>query len=131
MKATVSLITIAGILNMALSAQTYNETIGFRALHFSGATHCNETSLEQWNCGEACNNLPGTTDVKVVKDGTASLYGMTGYNVDEDYIVIAFRGSVDMDNWITNLNFAVVDYPNAPGARVHLGFYKAYQDLAS
>lgn len=59
-------------------------------------------------------------------DGT---YAYVGYNAKTDEIVVAFRGSADIQNWVTNLEFAQCPYPGVNGAKVHHGFYTAYSHL--
>jgi hypothetical protein len=46
-------------------------------------------------------------------------------------VVIAFRGTngADLENWITNLDGVTSPYPGVTGARVHSGFYEAYNDV--
>ena len=52
-----------------------------------------------------------------------------------DNIVIAFRGSVTLQNWIENMKFGKEPSPwpdsKYPGARVHSGFLDSYADIAS
>ena len=43
---------------------------------------------------------------------------------------MAYRGSHNIDNWISDINFIKKAYPNSPStAQVHQGFYEAYQTL--
>jgi predicted lipase len=45
--------------------------------------------------------------------------------------VVSFRGSVDIENWITNIDFIQTPYKNIAGAKVHEGFYAAYTAVSS
>lgn len=45
-------------------------------------------------------------------------------------MVITFRGSVDITNWLSNLNTITTSYPGCSSCNVHLGFYNAYKDVA-
>lgn len=48
----------------------------------------------------------------------------------EAVVELAFRGTVNVDNWITNLKIAAVPCPFGPGiGQVHLGFLSAYESL--
>lgn len=51
------------------------------------------------------------------------------YNQKDREIIVAFRGSQNVENWVTNLDFVKTNYPAAKGAEVHEGFYKAYQGV--
>lgn len=47
-------------------------------------------------------------------------------------IVVAFRGTQDLRNWISNLNFPKHhEYSKCSGCRVHEGFYEAWQSVAA
>ena len=65
-----------------------------------------------------------------------SVYGYTAIHPPSSSLVISFRGTRNLDNWIHNLLIAKPDapFPDAPeGAKVHYGFLKDYlivrQDL--
>ena len=50
----------------------------------------------------------------------------TGYSTTLNGIILSFRGSSNIANWITNLSTNKVDYPICSGCKVHNGFYKAW-----
>jgi predicted lipase len=61
----------------------------------------------------------------------------TAYDVTNNRIVIAWRGSADIQNWINNLDFFFTDYPNAMCSRavnssckVHQGFLNVYSSIS-
>lgn len=58
-----------------------------------------------------------------------SVFGYAAYNIKEDMIILAFRGTngADLDNWITGIRYAKTPYPGVPKADVHRGFYEAYR----
>ena len=70
--------------------------------------------------------MPGVIDVTRVFDTEAGIFGYVAFNQVTDLIVVAFRGSDNVANWISNMNFLMQDYKSVPGAKVHNGFYKAY-----
>ena len=43
---------------------------------------------------------------------------------------MAFRGTVDIQNWIANLDAAQVSYPGCKSCMIHQGFYNAYQSVS-
>lgn len=59
------------------------------------------------------------------------IYGFTGYSEADDAIVVAFRGTVDIQNWIANIDAAQVNYQGCQGCLVHQGFYNAFQSIAA
>lgn len=54
------------------------------------------------------------------------IQGFTGYSKTSDAIVISFRGSNNIENWIKNIEFAQVGYSRCNNCKVHDGFNKAY-----
>jgi len=72
---------------------------------------------------------PVVVDVVLESDGLFGTYGYTGASVEA--IVIAFRGSSSVDNWIHDLEFWLVDYPAISGAMVHYGFLDSYTAIQS
>ncbi|KAG2523243.1 hypothetical protein JM18_005847 [Phytophthora kernoviae] len=70
-------------------------------------------------------------NVQVVEDAKDNFQGLVGYSRLYDAIVIAFRGSMDVTNWLDNLTFLKRRaYPQFPGVMVHQGFYWAWQSVA-
>ncbi|KAF1778809.1 Alpha/Beta hydrolase fold [Phytophthora cactorum] len=57
--------------------------------------------------------------------------GPRGYSQLYDALVVAFRGSMDVTNWLDNLTFLKRRaYAQFPGVMVHQGFYWAYRSVA-
>jgi len=89
-------------------------------------------NLSDWTC-YWCTLYPSSevprVNVNVVfeNDGVMGTYGYIGTTSDE--IIIAFRGSSSLSNWLHDLDFLLVPYSSVPGALVHDGFYDAYKDV--
>lgn len=93
-------------------------------LHFSSATYCAESTLPSWSCGPACLNEPGMTNVTLISNYLEGTFGYIG--VQDETIIIAFRGSYNVANWIYDLDIVMKPYPSVEGAEVHAGFYDMY-----
>jgi hypothetical protein len=94
---------------------------------------------------EAAYCLPGNSDyrwddngytksfqlVKEIQQG--STFGYIGFQSDIEYIIVSFRGTNDVQNWVTNLDFFTTEYPlcseGDSNCRVHSGFYAAEQSV--
>jgi hypothetical protein len=46
---------------------------------------------------------------------------------DNEFAVLAFRGTTTLTDWRTNLNVKRVPLPNAPDVKVHCGFLQAFE----
>ena len=63
-------------------------------------------------------------------DGAPQLatYGYVAYDSKKDRIIVAFRGTTNLQNWITNLKTARTQFLNT-GTSVHNGFNSAYMSV--
>ncbi|KAK9696208.1 hypothetical protein K7432_012598 [Basidiobolus ranarum] len=98
--------------------------------NYAAAAYCFKVTVKNWSCGDKC-----VGNMNVFEYFSSFLSGVAGYvGVDRDLkkIVVAFRGSLNIRNWIYNVD-AIRLYLNYPGGtpavRVHGGFLKAYQGL--
>ncbi|TNV76820.1 hypothetical protein FGO68_gene11600 [Halteria grandinella] len=98
-------------------------------MYYSAASHCSVDVLEKWNCGEPCEKNPSVQDVSPLINDAAGTFGFVGYNANLGEILVSFRGSVNIANWVTNINFLKEAYPGVQGAEVHSGFYEAYKGV--
>lgn len=71
--------------------------------------------------------LTGFVPVYSVNDTAHDTQGYVGYDSSKSAIVVSFRGSESIQNWISNLDAILTDYPPCSGCRVHKGFYRAEQ----
>jgi hypothetical protein len=112
------------------AAAPFDTTTAYRFLYYSYAAYCSESSLMKWDCkfckdkGTAGFNITDYFDNKL-----SDTIGYVGYNHKNKEVVVAFRGSRDLMNWITDLEFWKVDTPfdGVPGAFVSSGYYHSYE----
>ena len=117
---------------LAATASTYDADLAMKGWFYSKAAFCDLSSIQSWTC-QACANNSGVVDVTTFHDGWTGAQAYTGYNAKTNTIVLAYRGSADIQNWIYNLDFFLIDYPNADckGCQVHRGFLDVYNAVKS
>ncbi|KYQ89288.1 triacylglycerol lipase-like protein triacylglycerol lipase [Tieghemostelium lacteum] len=94
-------------------------------LLFSYASYCQRSAIDYWNCTTcSAEQIQEFNMVSVIYNITTDTQSFVGYRNSE--VIVAFRGSMDIQSWITNLQFMTTSYPNCPGSQVHEGFYKAW-----
>ena len=81
-------------------------------------------SINAWSCSE-CKSFK-VENVKGFNNAGGDLQGFTAFSVDLNGIVVSFRGSSNIQNWITNLNTGLTNYPKCSGCQVHQGFFAAW-----
>ncbi|KAJ9063796.1 hypothetical protein DSO57_1037145 [Entomophthora muscae] len=86
-----------------------------------GATMCPLESLKKWDCSH-CKRLSNITLHTVVQDPKYDTLAYVTTNNVRREIVISFRGTHSIKNWIQNLNFIHADFDTVKYARVHAGF---------
>lgn len=114
-----------------LPADKYEESRALAFLHFSSAAYCNEDVIADWSCA-SCKSADSTFSSKVITDKKTKTQVFVGRTRGEktENIVVSFRGSSNIPNWISNLNFPKEkQYPKCNGCKVHRGFYKAWDSV--
>ena len=115
---------------------TYDPSRAAAMLHFATASYCKTTSIDAWSCkpchaamvaaGGAFNATAFTDDDT---QGQAFVGAGAGGRLGR-IIVVAFRGSSNLRNWISDLSIRHIStYKRCDGCEVHAGFYKAWLGL--
>jgi len=106
------------------SASRYNYKFGNASLWHSEVTYCDPAHYLSRNyVGYTSSFVP----VAKIEDASKSTYGYIGYQPNIETIFVTFRGSEDIQNWVTNLEATLTSYPLCSGCQVHKGFYEAEQ----
>ncbi|KAL0586249.1 hypothetical protein ABG067_004098 [Albugo candida] len=109
----------------------YDEELASYLVGISSAMYCPASKLLGWKC-VACSHAGPLQNTEVVSDSQNTFQGTVGYSSDRDAIVISFRGSSNIKNWIANIKFRKKRaYNEYPEALVHRGFYELYQKVAA
>ena len=54
------------------------------------------------------------------------MFGYTGYSADLNAVIVTFRSTASVQNWIVNVDANQVKYPLCDGCLVHQGFYNGF-----
>ena len=116
-----SLFLIISLCGYALS---YDEHFNNYALNISQASYC-IGSEGQWNCATCTKSIQ---IVDVVENGGVRV--LNGIDEENSKIIISFRGSSNIQNWIDNIQIGhIYPYSNYNDVGVDKGFYKAYSNV--
>jgi len=110
------------------NADPYEETRAKLFMWMSAAAYCDEDQIISWTC-KPCLQADTSVKAKIIKSADNSSLAFVGHSVGEttDNIVVSFRGTDDLSNWIANLDFPKTSaYPECDGCEVHGGFYSAW-----
>ena len=98
----------------------YDENIAKRNLQLAAATYCGQDEIQNWDCVHC---VPGI-ELKQTIFGNTNI--IIAYDLVQNATVFAFRGSADIQNWISNLELEFTAPYSDPSIKVHKGLYKEY-----
>jgi len=91
---------------------------------FASVAYCPRTCLENWSCKTSAHDP--LTDVSYIVFNLTQAPGYIGYSASRNAIIVSFRGSSNIQNWIENFNFEKVPYLFCLRCEVHAGFFSDY-----
>ena len=83
-----------------LTPATYDVAMSTRLMHMCAAAYC-PTGIGNWTCN-ACVEA-GFNVTTIATESTWELLAYVGYDPTADAVVVAFRGSSNLPNWILDL----------------------------
>ena len=114
----------------ALSLTPYDIAHSKQTAGYASLAYCDDTCLNAWSC-KSGTKLPGLKNVTYLAQSITQATGYLGYSSQLNTIIISFRGSSNIPNWIENLNFEKVPYLFCLRCEIHTGFYADYIAVAS
>ena len=89
-------------------------------LYMSQASYCEEERLENWDC-QTCDESVSLFRI-IEQHGEKAIVG-----VYENTMIVSFRGSTNLQNWIDNVQFSLSCPYDNPSICVETGFYKVFE----
>ncbi|ESL12119.1 lipase [Trypanosoma rangeli SC58] len=129
---TVAVVAAVAVILILLSARdvgaAYTQAVATTALGLAKASYCDGAAIENWSCA-SCAAHPGIGKVQVMSNALLGTQAFMG--VSTSHIVVSFRGSQNIPNWIRDLDFYHTPYtkPNCTGCKVHDGFLISFASL--
>ncbi len=104
-------------------SDAYDNHLSHVAVNISQAAYC-MTPTSAWNC--ATCDVGNTYDGILVDHGEQVIFG---YNGEYTSIFISFRGSENIQNWITNIQVSKTNPYSDKNIAVEKGFYNLFESL--
>jgi len=101
----------------------YDPVLTKHCTELAQSTYC-VSSPEQWDCITCDSSIK--LDYVVEDNGVRALQG---YDSNTETLFVAFRGSVNIQNWIDNIQVSKITPYNNMSISVEKGFYKAYASV--
>jgi len=102
----------------------YDADMARHCVDLSQASYSSISDLDSWTC-KTCDQRV-EMDYVVEESGVRALQGYDSYS---ESLFIAFRGSVNIQNWIDNIQISKISPYNDTSIGVSKGFYKAYNSI--
>lgn len=104
----------------AEAKQQYDQGVMEKALVYSFATYQRNgtySSIPTWTCTGCCSKVPKPEKVSPFLDEASSTFGFVAVPAEKSLgdLVVAFRGSMDLENWIEDLSANLTVWPNTTG----------------
>jgi len=120
----VALVTLAALSQVSSGLWTQSDSLP--SLYNAVAAYCEPNKISSWNCG-FCSHNPGVKFVGFLEYRPTSVFGYV--SIFNNEVVVAYRGSECIMNWVNNLDAFKEAYPHVTGALVHKGFYAAFKHV--
>jgi hypothetical protein len=107
---------------------TEAEARGF--IKYAGAAYCQSNSVLNWNCANCNGYAAGSSETVYFSDSNTNTAGYLTVNNDKKLIVLGYRGTVDIVNWLYNLDISMVG-ANLPYPYNEAGFHNGFNDMTN
>jgi hypothetical protein len=108
----VRLVALFAVIAACGALGQYDPTTAMSALQYCKTAYCPANEIQAWNCGPACQAHSGFQVVGVYNNASIESQAYTGYDSASGTIVVAIRGSSNIENWINDLDFFKTQYTN-------------------
>eukprot|EP01094_Clydonella_sp_ATCC50884_P025480 TRINITY_DN6707_c0_g1_i1.p1 TRINITY_DN6707_c0_g1~~TRINITY_DN6707_c0_g1_i1.p1 ORF type:complete len:287 (-),score=89.98 TRINITY_DN6707_c0_g1_i1:346-1206(-) len=142
MKLLLQLVAVCAVLSLAAAASPHSkrstpiptmwsQELGLRYVYFSYAAYCPTSSIQNWSCKWcSTNETSGFKPTFQAHSVTTDMRGFGGYYPTYDTIIVSFRGSSSIRNWIEDLeNIRSEPYKNSTTMRIGDGWWNAYLSI--
>lgn len=116
-------LSLAGSLVIS-SELVYDREESREYVYYAVLSYCPKKCLESWSC-QGGKDLPDFGEVSHVNNALTLAACYVGYDRAKDMIIVSFRGSANVQNWIEDFIFEKTSY-NCKGCEIHTGFFADY-----
>ncbi len=112
------------VLLLIVGAWSYSTPLALELAYMSQVSYEDASSIESWSC-HFCSKYH-IEKPKVFSNSAGGIQGFIGFEKHLKAVIVTFRGSNNIQNWILNINTGRTSYPTCYGCQVHSGFIQGY-----
>jgi len=113
----------------------FSDALAYYHYAFAGAAYCPADSLATWSCVPCRRaNASSVSSLKVYENATTDARAFTAVTLRDDSaeIVLSWRGTETLENWVENLKISRTDRGlSCDGCAVHSGFAEVWRSLSN
>lgn len=130
MNKPVPVVGLLALLAVQCLAQ-FDQDTAQRFLYYSYAAYLPD-NVQNWSGGYCIGATEGFVPTALASNDTIDTFGYVGYHPQLQEIVVSFRGTHNLDNWIEDLKILKdkSPFPGCPSGTVATGFAQCYLSLA-
>lgn len=106
-----------------LFSSSYDPLLAKEAWIYSIASYCNADRLKTWDIADLKVFYPDMKDISVFYSSTGDNQGFVGFNEKTNLVVMAFRGSSSIENWMENIDLIKTNYFRCNVKHIFIFFY--------
>lgn len=116
------------LLFMCVVLADFHEEEAVKGWQLTNAAYCNTESIQTWGCMNCVNSGYMLIEVQVFENDGAQ--GFVGYDPTSHAVIVTFRGTSNLQNWIDNIDLTLAIYPLCTDCKVHTGFYRSWSKIS-
>lgn len=89
---------------------SYDPLLAKEAWIYSIASYCNADRLQNWDIADLKTFYPDMKDISVFYSSDGDNQGFVGFNEKTNLVVMVFRGSSSIENWMENIDLIKTSY---------------------
>eukprot|EP00164_Ancoracysta_twista_P011337 GFYU01017445.1.p1 GENE.GFYU01017445.1~~GFYU01017445.1.p1 ORF type:complete len:360 (-),score=123.05 GFYU01017445.1:116-1195(-) len=123
--------TVSSDSNSVKASPAWNLGLALEFLEYSASAYCDASKIKDWSCSRCVDKVKDLQPDLVIDKSITGDQGYTGVNHKTKAVVVAFRGSVNIQNWIDNLDFGKEKpgWADCAGCEIHSGFLASYNSM--
>ncbi len=98
------LLIFVSLILLSTSLSAYDSLLAKEAWIYSIASYCKADRLKIWDIADLATFYPDMKDISVFYNPNGDNQGFVGFNEKTNLVVMVFRGSASIENWIENID---------------------------
>jgi hypothetical protein len=102
-------LALAALLSVSAAAVApYNEAAALQFVRWVGVSYCPAAAIEAWTCKPCAAPTLPLTRVTYLYNATSNVTGVVSWSPSTHEVVVAFRGTMGVEEWLDDFDFAMV-----------------------